>query len=52
MSLFKKNDDHAGSGIDKPVPKGLVEKLTDKVKAVTAPAVPPAALPENPPTSS
>lgn len=38
MSLFRKKDDHAGSGIDKPDPKGMVEKVVDKVKAVTRPA--------------
>ena len=39
MSLFNKKEDHPGSGIDKPQPKGLVEKVVDKVKAVVpAPA--------------
>ena len=38
MSLFKKPDEHAGSGIDKPEPKGIVEKVVEKVKAVTSPA--------------
>lgn len=28
------HDDHAGSGIDKPDPKTLMEKLGDGVKAV------------------
>ena len=27
MSLFKKTDEHAGSGIDKPEPKSIVEKV-------------------------
>jgi hypothetical protein len=40
MALFKKTDEHAGSGIDKPNPKGIVEKLADKVKAATAPTMP------------
>jgi hypothetical protein len=44
MSLFKKKDEHAGSGVDKPDPKGLVEKVVDKVKEATQaqPVVPPA----------
>lgn len=29
MSLFKKKDEHAGSGLDKPDPKSLVEKVVD-----------------------
>jgi hypothetical protein len=37
MSLFKKKDDHPGSGIDKPQPKGLVEAVVEKVKAVSQP---------------
>lgn len=43
MSLFKKKDEHAGSGLDKPDPKGFVEKVVDKVKGVTEaqPVVPP-----------
>lgn len=43
MSLFKKKDEHAGSGVDKPQPKGLVEKLVEKVKgtAEAQPVVPP-----------
>ncbi len=44
MSLFRKKDEHAGSGIDKPEPKGIVEtvaeKVADTVKAATAPAIP------------
>ncbi|MDB5739169.1 MAG: hypothetical protein JWP16_209 [Alphaproteobacteria bacterium] len=40
MALFKKTDEHAGSGIDKPEPKGIVEKLAEKVKPVTTPATP------------
>ncbi len=46
MSLFKKTDEHAGSGIDKPEPKGIVEKVVDKVKAATAPS-PVAPPPDN-----
>ncbi len=46
MSLFtKKEDDQVGSGIDKPAPKGIVEKVVEAVKSVSqdgAPAVPPA----------
>jgi hypothetical protein len=46
MSLFKKKtDDHAGSGIDKPAPKTIVEKVVEAVKDVGqpgAPSVPPA----------
>ena len=41
MSLFKKKDDHAGSGVDKPAAKGIVEKVVDKVKAASQAAVPP-----------
>jgi hypothetical protein len=41
MSLFKKKDDHAGSGIDKPDPKGIVEKVVETVKSVAAPKPPP-----------
>ena len=37
MSLFKKKDDHPGSGIDKPQAKGLMEKMVDKVKAASQP---------------
>ncbi len=41
MSLFKKKtDDHAGSGIDKPAPKTLVEKVVEAVKDVGQPGVP------------
>ena len=32
--MATKPDDHAGSGIDKPDPKSLLEKLGDGVKAV------------------
>lgn len=46
MSLFtKKEDDQVGSGIDKPAPKGIVEKVVEAVKSVGqdgVPAVPPA----------
>jgi len=43
MSLFKKKDEHAGSGLDKPDPKGLVEKVVDQMKGVAdaQPVVPP-----------
>ena len=42
MSLFKKKDEHAGSGLDKPEAKGLVEKEVEKVKGVSEPQpVPP-----------
>jgi hypothetical protein len=43
MSLFKKKDDHAGSGIDKPQAKGIVKKLLETVKPAAAPkpAMPP-----------
>ena len=43
MSLFKKKDEHAGSGLDKPEAKGLVEKMVEKVKGVSEPqpVVPP-----------
>ena len=41
MSLFKKKtDDHAGSGIDKPAPKTLVEKVVEAVKDVGHPGAP------------
>jgi hypothetical protein len=40
MSLFKKKDEHAGSGVDKPEPKGIVSKVVDKVKAASQPAAP------------
>jgi hypothetical protein len=32
MSPFKKNDEHAGSGVDKPEPKSLVSRIADKFK--------------------
>jgi len=51
MSLFtKKEDDQVGSGIDKPAPKGIVEKVVETVKSVGqagAPAVPPEPAPES-----
>ena len=52
MSLFRKKDDHAGSGIDKPDPKGIVEKVVDKVKAVTRPATNPKPAPAAAPTAA
>jgi len=48
MSLFKKTDEHAGSGLDKPQPKGLVEKVVDKVKAVSQPEPEPVMPPKGP----
>jgi hypothetical protein len=48
MSLFKKKDEHAGSGIDKPDPKGIVEKVVETVKSVTTPAPKPAMPPKAP----
>jgi hypothetical protein len=34
MAIFRKNEDqHAGSGLDKPDPKTLTEKIADTVKA-------------------
>ena len=45
MSLFKKKtDDHAGSGIDKPAPKTLVEKVVEAVTDVGQPGAPAVAL--------
>lgn len=45
MSLFKKKtDDHAGSGIDKPAPKTLVEKVVEAVEDVGQPGAPAVAL--------
>lgn len=42
MSLFtKKEDDQVGSGIDKPAPKGIVEKVVESVKSVGQPGAPP-----------
>lgn len=49
MSLFKKKDEHAGSGIDKPDPKGIVEKVVDTVKSVATPK--PVAPAKSPATS-
>jgi len=48
MSLFKKKDDHVGSGIDKPEPKGIVEKVVETVKSVGASAPKPAMPPKAP----
>jgi hypothetical protein len=46
MSLFKKKDDHhAGSGIDKPEPKGVVEKAVESVKSLGKPAPKPVTRP-------
>ncbi|HEU0162296.1 MAG TPA: hypothetical protein VFQ69_07825 [Rhizomicrobium sp.] len=42
MPLFsKKADDHVGSGLDKPDPKSLVEKVIETVKTVGQPGTPP-----------
>jgi len=42
MPLFsKKPDDHVGSGLDKPDPKSLVEKVIETVKTVSQPGTPP-----------
>lgn len=30
---FKKKDDHAGSGLDKPQPKSLLSRIAGKLKA-------------------
>ncbi len=38
MPLFKKKDDHPGSGVDKPEPKSLVGRVVDKVRAAGQPA--------------
>ncbi len=40
MSLFRKKDEHAGSGIDKPQAKGVIGKVLDKVKEAGQPAPP------------
>jgi hypothetical protein len=48
MSLFKKKDDHhAGSGIDKPEHKGIVEKVVETVKSVGTPAPKPGMRPKS-----
>jgi len=44
MALFRKDDDHAGSGIDKPEKRGLVDRLLDTVKASPTPAAQPQPL--------
>jgi hypothetical protein len=48
MSLFSKKDadHHAGSGLDKPDPESLLEKLTDALKP--APSVTPTDTPAAP----
>lgn len=46
MSLFRKKDEHAGSGIDKPDPKGVVEKVVETVKWVATPAPKPVEPPK------
>lgn len=33
MSLFTKKEEHAGSGLDKPEPKSLLDRIADKLKA-------------------
>ncbi len=50
MSLFRKKDEHAGSGIDKPQAKGVIGKVLDKVKEAgqlspPAQTEPPASVP-------
>ncbi len=46
MSLFKnKEDDHAGSGIYKPAPKTIVEKVVETVKSVGQAGAPPVPTP-------
>ncbi len=37
MSPFKKKDEHAGSGLDKPEPKSLVSRIADKLKTEPKP---------------
>ena len=37
MSPFKKNDEHAGSGLDKPKPESLVSRIADKLKTEPRP---------------
>jgi hypothetical protein len=32
MSPFRKKDEHAGSGLDKPQPKSLIARIADKLK--------------------
>jgi len=45
MYLFKKKEeDHAGSGIDKPAPKGIVEMVVETVKSVGQAGAPPVPL--------
>lgn len=38
--MAKTQDEHAGSGLDKPDPKGLLEKLGDTVKSVLPKSAP------------
>jgi hypothetical protein len=33
MSPFRKKDEHAGSGLDKPRPKSLIARIAGKLKA-------------------
>lgn len=40
MSLFKKKDGHVGSGLDKPKPKGILKKMVETAKSVSAPSKP------------
>lgn len=44
MFLFRKKDEHAGSGIDDP--KGVVEKVAETVKSVATPAPKPVEPPK------
>ena len=37
MSPFRKKDEHAGSGLDKPEPKSLIARIAGKLKTRRAP---------------
>ncbi len=42
MPLFRKTEEHTGSGIDKPEPKSLLSRVKDKIKPASAkPVLPP-----------
>jgi hypothetical protein len=45
--MFKKKDEHPGSGIDKPESRGLIAKVMDKMKNAGQSQLPPKA-PEAP----
>ena len=34
---FRKKDEHAGSGIDKPEPRSLIARIADRLKARPTP---------------